>query len=124
MKIITRHLNITTMALLTLALLPACTVTKEQAQNLPHDHEARITVHNYNVLDVTIYAHRGAERIRLGMITSGNSKVFVLKDQDVVNAPLIQFVADPIGSAQTVLIDELTVFPGSALELWVPIGRL
>ena len=116
--------RIPTLAVLALTLLAACTSTKEQTEYSPRARGAQITVQNDNVLDMTIYALRGTERIRLGMITSGNRKVFTLKDHVVVNAPVIRFVADPIGSARSIVIDELPVFPGNEIVLWVPSRKL
>jgi hypothetical protein len=112
--------------LLSLALLPSCSLLKKKGASGASEpvEPAQVTIHNRNVLDVNVYAYRGAERIRLGTITSGNSEVFVLEKRIVVNAPVIRFVADPIGSARTIFIEELTVFPGDAIELWVPIRRL
>ena len=119
-----RFSRIPPLAVLALTLITACTSTKELTEKSPGASGVQITVHNDNVLDVTVYALRGAERIRLGMITSGSRKVFTLKDDIIVNAPVIRFVADPIGSARLILIDELPVFPGHAITLWVPSRRL
>ena len=121
----TRFFRITAVALLFLTLLPACSVLKKATDETARPAEpAQITVHNRNVLDVNVYAYRGTERIRLGTITSGNSEVFVLGEHIVVNSPIIRFVADPIGSARRILIEELTVFPGDQIEIWVPIRKL
>ena len=123
----TRLFRIAAVALLVLTLLPACSLLKKNTEgggaSSPIE-PAQITVHNRNVLDVNIIAYRGTERIRLGTITSGNSEVFVLEERIVVNSPIIRFIADPIGSARNILIDELTVFPGDQIELWVPIRKL
>ena len=121
----TRFFRISAVAVLALTLLPACSLLKKKAaEDAGPIEPAQITVHNRNVLDVNIIAYRGTERIRLGTITSGNSEVFVLDERIVVNSPLIRFIADPIGSARNILIEELTVFPGDRIELWVPIRKL
>ena len=123
----TRLFRIAVPMLIVVMLLPACSLLKksgEAAEASGPVEPAQITVHNRNVLDVNIIAYRGTERIRLGTITSGNSQVFVLEEHIVVNAPTIRFIADPIGSARNILIEELTVFPGDAIELWVPIRKL
>ncbi len=120
-----RLFRISAVALLVLTLLPACSLFKKATDDTPTVIEpAQITVHNRNVLDVNIIAYRGPERIRLGTITSGNSEVFTLDERIVINSPIIRFVADPIGSPRTILIEELTVFPGDQIELWVPIRKL
>ena len=121
----TRLFRISAVALLVLTLLPACSLLKKKdAEATGPIEPAQITVHNRNVLDVNIIAYRGTERIRLGTITSGNSEVFVLDERIIVNSPVIRFIADPIGSARNILIEELTVFPGDQIELWVPIRKL
>ena len=103
-----------------------CSLLKSKGDAEPSGpvEPAQVTVHNRNVLDVNIIAYRGTERIRLGTITSGNSQVFTLDERIVINSPTIRFMADPIGSARAILIEELTIFPGDNIELWVPIRRL
>ena len=122
----TRLFRISTVALLVLTLLPACSLLKKNGVAAATDpiEPAQITVHNRNVLDVNVYAYRGTERIRLGTITSGNSEVFTLDERIIINSPTIRFIADPIGSARRILIEELTVFPGDQIEIWVPIRKL
>ncbi len=122
----TRLFRISAVALLVLTLLPACSLLKDKTDDGVSNpiEPAQITVHNPNVLDVNVYAYRGTERIRLGTIISGNSEVFTLDERIIINSPTIRFVADPIGSPRRILIEELTVFPGDQIELWVPIRRM
>ena len=107
-----------------LMLLPACSLLKKGTEGAEPVEPAQVTIHNRNVLDVNVYALRGAERIRLGMIVSGQTEVFVLDEHIIVNAPVLRFVADPIGSPRSILIEERAVFPGDEVQLWVPTRRL
>ncbi len=117
---------ITALALLALTVFSSCKSTNEQtdAPDAPGVPEALITVHNRNVLDMTVYVQRNTQRIRLGMVTAGNEKTFTLSEYLIADAPFLRFIADPIGSARSILIEELNVFPGDEIALYISARRL
>ncbi len=96
----TRLFHFTALVLLALTVLASCKSTSEQADasDTSGVPPAIITVHNSNVLDMTVYVQRNTQRIRLGMVTAGSEKTFTLSEDLIVNSPLLQFIADPIGS--------------------------
>ena len=114
---------ITALALFALAVFSSCKSTNEQT-DAPGVPEALITVHNRNVLDMTVYVQRNTQRIRLGMVTAGNEKTFTLSEYLIADAPFLRFIADPIGSARSILIEELNVFPGDEIALYISARRL
>ena len=121
-----RLFRITVLALLALAVFSSCKSTKQptdapDAQNVP---KALITVHNSNVLDMTVYVLRNTQRIRLGMVTAGGEKTFTLSESLLVGAPLLRFIADPIGSPRSILIGELSIFPGDEIALYISARRI
>ncbi len=122
----TKLFHFTALVLMTLTVLASCKSTSEQTDvsdpsGVP---PAIITVHNSNVLDMTVYVQRNTQRIRLGMVTAGGEKTFTLSESLIADAPLLRFIADPIGSARSILIDELNIFPGDEIALYISARRL
>ena len=122
----TRLFHCTTLALLALTVLSSCKSTGEHADasdalGVP---PALVTVQNRNVLDMIVYVQRNTQRIRLGMVTAGTEKTFTLSEHLIVDAPLLRFIADPIGRARLILIEELNVFPGDDIALHISARRL
>ncbi len=121
-----RLFRITALALLALTVFSSCKSTQQptDAPDTSSVPEALITVHNSNVLDMTVYVQRNTQRIRLGMVTAGNEKTFTLSEYLIADAPFLRFIADPIGSARSILIEELNVFPGDEIALYISARRL
>ena len=121
-----RLFRITALALLALTVFSSCKSTNQptDAPDASRVPEALITVHNSNVLDMTVYVQRNTQRIRLGMVTAGGEKTFTLSESLIADAPLLRFIADPIGSARSILIDELNIFPGDEIALYISARRL
>ena len=120
----TKLFRLTALALLALTVLASCKSTSEQTDTSSGVPPAIITVHNSNVLDMTVYVQRNTQRIRLGMVTAGTEKTFTLSDHLILDSPFLRFIADPIGSARSILIDELNVFPGDEIDLYISARRL
>ncbi len=122
----TKLFHFTALALMALTVLASCKSTSEQTDaSAPSGvPPAIIRVHNSNVLDMTVYVQRNTQRIRLGMVTAGSEKTFTLSDHLILDSPFLRFIADPIGSARSILIDELNVFPGDEIDLYISARRL
>jgi hypothetical protein len=79
-----------------------------------------IQVDNQGFLDMTVYAQRSSQRIRLG-IANGNSKTDLAVPSVLISGltPL-RFVADPIGGRRASVSEEITVAPGDTVVLTIP----
>jgi hypothetical protein len=79
-----------------------------------------VQVDNQGFLDMTVYAERSSQRIRLG-IANGNSKTN-LNVPSVLMSGLtpLRFVADPIGGRRASVSQEITVAPGDTVVLQIP----
>ena len=123
-----RLFHVTALVLLAVTAFSSCKSTSEQTDADAADTlgvpPALITVHNRNVLDMTVYVQRNTQRFRLGMVTAGTDKTFTLSEHIVVDSPLLQFIADPIGSPRNILIEELNIFPGDEVDLYISARRL
>lgn len=74
-------------------------------------------VENQNILDMKIYLVRGAERIRIGTVIGNGTEIFVIPRGIIVSAGLVRFLAEPIGSNQSPISQEISVRPGQEIEL-------
>ncbi len=114
-----RLLRTTAFVLLALALLPSCKASEEQAEAPPLE-DVTVRVQNNNVLDMTVYAVRGAQRFRLGLVTTGRTDTFVLPGYLLTGSTHLGFVVDPVGSDRSYLVEEFSVFPGDEIDLVIP----
>jgi hypothetical protein len=79
-----------------------------------------VQVDNQGFLDMTVYAARSAQRIRLG-VANGNSKTnFTVPVMLVSGLTPLRFVADPIGGNRASVSEEITVAPGDTVVLTIP----
>lgn len=80
------------------------------------DEETTVLVENHNWLEMVVYALRGADRIRLGNVSTGGSAEFRLP-RGFTTGSNITLVADPIGSRTLFRSEPLAVAPGRLLRL-------
>ena len=79
-----------------------------------------IQVDNQGFLDMTVYAARSSERVRLG-IASGNRKTnLTIPSSLIFGLTPLRFVADPIGGRRASVSEEITVSPGDTVLLMIP----
>lgn len=102
------------LALTLTIVLAACSRSQAEAP-APRD-ETTVRVENQNWLDMTVYALRGTQRIRLGTVTAQTTRIFVLP-ASLATARSIEFLADPIGSSDTARSFEMLFEPGDAIEV-------
>ena len=79
-----------------------------------------LRVDNQSVADMTIYALRGSEKIRLGLATGVKVSMLTIPSYLIFSATSLRFLADPIGSSRTPVSDEITVSPGDVVTLTIP----
>ena len=77
---------------------------------------ATITVQNQNGLDLVVYAVNGAQRQRLGMVTSLGTSTFRIPRTAMSNGE-VRLLVDPVGSNQAYLNDPIAVQPGQRVSL-------
>ncbi|RMF64644.1 MAG: hypothetical protein D6743_09065 [Calditrichaeota bacterium] len=79
----------------------------------------KTTVHveNRNFYDMTIYVLSRGERVRLGLVRGLSDETFEIPEDLVLGAHTIRFLADPIGSGDRPVSQELNVEVGDELEL-------
>jgi hypothetical protein len=98
-------------------LLSACISSK--GPQVPEPATA-LKVDNQSLADMTIYAIRGGQRIRLGLATGLKVSTFTIPSSLIFGATPLRFLADPIGSNRAPVSDEISVSPGDIVTLMIP----
>jgi hypothetical protein len=122
-----RHLALTmprTLRTSLLFLLGAALAACSLGRRGPAQESARTTVRveNANFLDMTIYAVRSSQRVRLGLANGSSTTVLVIPANLVAGITALRFVADPIGSRANPVTEEITVAPGDQVVMYIPPG--
>ena len=81
---------------------------------------AVLEVDNQGFLDMTVYATRSAQRVRVGIATGNTKTKFTLPPGLVSGLTSLRFVADPIGGSRASVSQEITVAPGDTVVLTIP----
>jgi hypothetical protein len=99
--------------------LSACGGSKSRSAPIP---QPRTTgrVENQGFSDMTIYAIRSGQRVRLGTAGGNSTTTFTIPANLIFGATPLRFLADPIGANRTPVSDEITVQPGDQVRLVLP----
>jgi hypothetical protein len=81
---------------------------------------ASIRVENQGFSDMTVYAVRSAQRVRLGLAPGHANTVFTVPSALMNGMTQLRFIADPIGGARASVSEEITVAPGDSVTLTIP----
>lgn len=95
--------------LATVAFLSACASSHVTQEPQP---ATTLKVDNQGILDMTIYALRGAERVRLGIAGGLKTTVLPIPPRMVFGPTSLRFLGDPIGSNRNPVSDEISIAPG------------
>jgi hypothetical protein len=107
----------TVFALLLLVVLACSTLPAGgAAQNEP----TVVEVNNQSFLDMTVYAMRSSQRVRLGLATANSKTRFTLPSGLLGGMSTLRFVADPIGSDRNSVSQEITIAPGDTVVMTIP----
>ena len=106
-------------AMLGLALV-ACGGSKQQRSAPAPQPRTSVRVENQGFADMTVYAIRSGQRVRLGIATGSNTTTFTIPANLIFGATPLRFLADPIGGRGTPVSDEITVQPGDQVRLVIP----
>jgi hypothetical protein len=79
-----------------------------------------LRVDNRAFNDMTIYALRSSQRIRLGVANGNSTTRFQIPSYLIFGATPLRFLADPIGASGTPVSEEITVQPGDEVVLMIP----
>ena len=97
----------------------ACGGSKSHSAPIPQPRTT-IRVENQGFADITIYAIRSGQRVRLGQATGNSTSTFTIPANLIFGATPLRFLADPIGGRGTPVSDEITVQPGDQVRLVIP----
>jgi hypothetical protein len=79
-----------------------------------------LRVDNRAFSDMTIYALRSGQRVRLGIANGNSTTRFQIPSYLIFGATPLRFLADPIGASGTPVSEEITVQPGDEVVLMIP----
>ena len=105
---------------LLLAGLFACNALRRGTNATDLNGPTVVQVDNQGFLDMTVYAARSSQRVRLGIATGNTKTNFNIPSVLVSGLTPLRFVADPIGGRRASVSQEITVAPGDTVVLTIP----
>jgi hypothetical protein len=105
---------------LLLVSLAACSTLPAGSASASQNQRASVRVENQGFADMTVYAARSSERVRLGLVPGHSSAVFDVPAGLVSGLTPLHFIADPIGSARLSVSEEIMVAPGDTVVMTIP----
>ena len=87
--------------------------TRESARN---NAATQVLVANHNWMDMTVYAVRDNNRVRLGTVTSQTVDRFQMPRGFDLGSGMLRLEADPIGSSDTFTSEPISVQMGSVVN--------
>ena len=102
-------------AMLGLALV-ACGGSKSRTAPAPQPRTS-LRVENQGFSDMTIYAIRSGQRVRLGNAPGNSTTTFTIPPNLIFGATPLRFLADPIGGRVTPVSERINVAPGDEVNL-------
>jgi len=102
-----------------LGLAVAACSSKSKSAPIPQPRTT-VRVENQGFADMTIYAIRSGQRVRLGQASGNTTTTFTIPANLIFGATPLRFLADPIGGRGTPISDEITVQPGDQVHLVLP----
>jgi len=100
--------------------LLACNAFKRGSDTSATNQPTVVQVDNQGFLDMTVYAARSSERVRLGIATGNGKTNFNIPSVLISGLTPLHFVADPIGGRRASVSQEITVAPGDTVVLTIP----
>lgn len=98
----------------------ACGGRRNQGPARPEPPRTTVRVQNQNFLDMNIYVLNGSQRVRLGTVSGVSTRVFTIPSNLVFGMASLRFQADPVGSNQQPISQEITVRAGDQVQLTIP----
>ena len=98
----------------------ACSTLPAGSGGASQNQRAAVRVENQGFADMTVYAARSSERVRLGLVPGHSSAVFDIPAGLVSGLTPLRFIADPIGSTRLSVSEEIMVAPGDSVVMTIP----
>jgi hypothetical protein len=98
----------------------ACKTLSHGSSTFDQNQPSVLQVDNQGFLDMTVYAARSSQRVRLGIATGNNKTSFTIPSSLVSGLTSLRFIADPIGGSRASVSQEITVAPGDTVVLTIP----
>jgi hypothetical protein len=106
-------------ALLAVLVVSACGPARRQARG-PEPAQTTVRVENRNFMDMNIFVLRGNQRVRLGTVPGMSTRVLTISPTLIFGSTPLRFLADPIGSRQTPISDDIVVREGDQVTMIIP----
>ncbi len=98
----------------------ACSTMAPGTGSSNQNQPTAVRVDNQAFADMTVYAARSAQRVRLGIATGHSVSVFKVPPGLISGLTPIRFIADPIGGTRPSVSEEITVAPGDTVMMTIP----
>src|SRR5690349_20113358 len=79
-----------------------------------------LEVDNQGFVDMTVYAVRNSQRLRLELATRNHKTTMTIPLGLIGGITTLRFIADPIGGTRASVSQEISVTPGDTVELLIP----
>lgn len=100
--------------------LLACTTMASGSGGADQNQPTVLQVENQGFPDMTVYAVRSGQRVRLGIATGLSKSKFTIPSSLLSGVTPLRFVADPIGGNRASVSQEITVSPGDTVMMTIP----
>jgi len=100
--------------------LVACSTMAPGTGGSDRNQPTAVQVDNQGFLDMTVYAARSAQRVRLGIAPGHSIRVLDVPPALISGLTPIRFIADPIGGSRPSVSEEITVAPGDTVVMTIP----
>ena len=107
------------LALFIVALV-ACRTMAPGSGSTDQNQRTAVQVDNRGFADMTVYAARSAQRVRLGMAPGNSTTLLNVPHGLVSGLTPLRFIADPIGGTRPSVSEEITVAPGDTVVMTIP----
>ena len=98
----------------------ACSTMAPGSGSTDQNQRTAVQVDNRGFSDMTVYAARSAQRVRLGLAPGNSTTVLGVPPGLVSGLTPLRFIADPIGGARASVSEEITVAPGDTVMMTIP----
>lgn len=110
---------IVSLAFVTLLFLAGCGGSHERLYQKNLKPETTIQVENRNSMDMTVFVVNGGMRVRLGMVGGHSTREMTIPEDVITGEGMMQFMLDPVGSAEAPVTESIYVKPGERVKLIV-----